>query len=42
MKRFKYNQQSLRNKFKNYVDKQKYIFPHAYRKLNASNFTEPN
>lgn len=40
MKKFKSNQQTLRNKFKNYVDKQRHIFPKAFRKLNDSNFEE--
>lgn len=40
MRRFKTNQQTLRNKFKSYVDKQRHVFPRAYKKLNESNFEE--
>jgi hypothetical protein len=38
MKRFKNNQQSLRNKFKYYVVKKRYIFPHTYQQFNESKF----
>ena len=33
IKKFKYNQHELRNKFKKYIDKQKNLFPLTHLKL---------
>lgn len=39
MKRFKNNQETLRSKFKNCVDRQKCIFPQTYQKFHKSNYS---